>query len=62
MTEALFSAVLIAVALNWIAGTAGRPDGFIRRTSRGAFMRDLNVKMEAKPSRSGADRSNPNDT
>ena len=48
MKEALFAGAVLAIALSWIARSAGKPDGFVRYFSRGAFMRDLNRKMEEK--------------
>ena len=48
MKEALFAGAMLGIALSWIAREAKKPDGFIRHFSRGAFMRDLNEKMEEK--------------
>jgi hypothetical protein len=48
MKEALFAGVVLAITLNWISRSARKPDGFVRHFSRGAFMRDLNEKMEAQ--------------
>jgi hypothetical protein len=48
MKEALFAGAMLGIALSWIARAAKNPDGFIRHFSRGAFMRDLNEKMEEK--------------
>ena len=48
MMEALFAGALVAIALSWIAGSAMKADGFGRYFSRGAFMRELNKKMEEK--------------
>ena len=39
---------MFAIALGWIARSARTPDGFVRYFSRGAFMRDLNKKMQEK--------------
>jgi hypothetical protein len=46
MTELVLGAVLIAIALYFIVRFAKDENGFVRRTSRGAFMRDLNKSME----------------
>ncbi len=48
MKEALFAGALLAIALGWIARSARNADGFVRHFSRGAFMRDLNKKMEER--------------
>ena len=48
MKEALFAGALFAIALSWIARSARKADGFVRHFSRGAFMRELNKKMEEK--------------
>jgi len=48
MKEALFAGAMLGIALSWIARAAKKPDGFIRHFSRGAFMRDLNEKMEER--------------
>jgi hypothetical protein len=49
MAESLFAGVMVAIALSWIARTASEPDGFVRHFSRGAFMRDLNKKIQEIP-------------
>jgi hypothetical protein len=48
MKEALFAGAVFAIALSWIARSAKKTDGFVRYFSRGAFMRELNKKMEGK--------------
>jgi len=59
MKEALFAGVVLAITLNWISRSARKPDGFVRHFSRGAFMRDLNEKMEAQLSNPDTDKSEP---
>ena len=49
MTELVLGAVLIAIALYFIVRFAKSENGFVRRTSRGAFMRDLNKTNAASP-------------
>jgi hypothetical protein len=49
MAEALVAGGMVAIALSWIARAASKPDGFGRHFSRGAFMRDLNKKIEEIP-------------
>jgi hypothetical protein len=49
MAESLFAGVMVAIALSWIARTASEPDDFVRHFSRGAFMRDLNKKIQEIP-------------
>jgi len=46
MAQVILGTVLIAIALYFIARSANDQNGFVRRTSRGAFMRDLNKAME----------------
>ena len=46
MTELVLGVVLIAIALYFIVRFAKSENGFVRRTSRGAFMRDLNKRMQ----------------
>jgi hypothetical protein len=46
MTELVSGAVLIAIALYFIMRFAKDENGIVRRTSRGAFMRDLNKRMQ----------------
>lgn len=48
MVEALFAGAVFAIALNWIFRSAKKPDGFVRNFSRGAFLRELNKKMQEK--------------
>jgi hypothetical protein len=47
--RSLFAGVMVAIALSWIARTASEPDDFVRHFSRGAFMRDLNKKIQEIP-------------
>ena len=51
MAEGILGAVLIAFALFFIVRFAKDQNGFVRRTSRGAFMRDLNKTMERSEGR-----------
>jgi hypothetical protein len=51
MTKIFLGAALIAVALYFVLRFAKDENGFVRRTSRGAFMRDLNRKMEQSEDR-----------
>jgi hypothetical protein len=46
MIELVLGTVLIATALYVIVRFGKGENGFVRRTSRGAFMRDLNKAME----------------
>ena len=46
MAEVILGATLIAIALYFIVRSAKDQNGFVRRTSRRAFMRDLNKAME----------------
>ncbi len=48
MKEALIAAALFAIALICIARVAKKPNGFVRRCSRSALMRELNEEMEEK--------------
>ncbi len=58
MKEAIFFGAVFAITLNWIARVAGKPDNFVRRFSRGGFMRELNERMNsgAKEARQDAAR------
>ena len=47
MVEALLAGAVIAIALRLISRSANDPNGFVRYSSRGAYMRDLNNRMEA---------------
>jgi hypothetical protein len=49
MAEALVAGVMVAIALSWIARAASKPDGFVHHFSRGAFIRDLDKKIEEIP-------------
>ena len=46
MAEAIFAGAVLAIALYLIARSMRNKDGFARYFSRGAYMRDLNKKME----------------
>jgi hypothetical protein len=46
MAEAIFAGAVLTIALGWIARSMRDKDGFARTFSRGAYMRDLNAKME----------------
>ena len=46
MVEAVFAGAVLAIALRWISRSAHDPNGFVRYSSRGAFMRDLNRKID----------------
>ena len=48
MAEALFAGAVLAVLLGWIGHSARKKDSFVLHFSRGAFMRDLNKKLEQK--------------
>jgi Na+/H+ antiporter NhaD/arsenite permease-like protein len=48
LIEAVFAGAVIAIALRLIFRSANDPNGFVRYSSRGAYMRDLNNRMEAK--------------
>jgi hypothetical protein len=45
MIEALFGGVVIAITLRVIWRSANDPNGFVRYSSRDAYMRDLNSRM-----------------
>ena len=46
MAEAVFAGAVIAIALRLISRSVSDPNGFARYSSRGAYMRDLNKKIE----------------
>jgi len=46
MAEVVLGVLLIAFALLFIVRSAKDQNGFVQRTSRGAFMRDLNKAMK----------------
>ncbi len=48
MQQAIFFGAIVVYCLVVIYLTGTREDGFVRCFSRGAFMRDLNKKMEGK--------------
>ena len=48
MAEAIFAGAVLAIVLGWIGRTARKKDSFVIHFSRGAFMRDLNKKLEQK--------------
>ena len=47
MVEAVFAGSVIAIALRLISRSANDPNGFVRHSSWGAYMRDLNNRVEA---------------
>jgi hypothetical protein len=51
MAEAIFAGAVLAITLRWIFRSARDPNGFVRSSSRGAFMRDLNRKIEEQMGR-----------
>ena len=51
MKEAIFFGAVLAITLSWIARAARKPDNFVRRFSRGFFMRDLNESMNSDAAR-----------
>jgi hypothetical protein len=46
MAEAIFAGAVLAITLRWISRSAHDPNAFVRSSSRGAFMRELNRKIE----------------
>ena len=48
MAEAIFAGAVLAITLRWISGSLRKPDSFVLHAGRGAFMRDLNRKLEAE--------------
>ena len=48
MEQAVFLGALVVVFLVVIYRSGKKQDGFVRHFSRGAFMRDLNKKIENK--------------
>src|SRR3954454_7668333 len=55
MTGFLAGAVLLAVSLYFIVRFSKDENGFVRRTSRGLFMRDLNKRMQQAQESKDAD-------
>jgi hypothetical protein len=47
MVEAVFAGAVLAIALRLISRSANDPNGLVRYSTRGAYMRDLNNRMEA---------------
>ena len=48
MAEAIFAGAVLAIVLGWTGRSVRKKDSFVLHFSRGAFMRDLNNKMEEK--------------
>jgi hypothetical protein len=48
MAEAIFAGAVLAIVLRWLSRSVKEPNGFVRHFSRGAFMRDMNIKLEAE--------------
>ena len=48
MAEAIFAGAVLAIALRWIGRSAKDEDGFVRHFSRGAYMRELNARLEQR--------------
>ena len=46
MAEALLAGAVLAIVLGWIGHSARKKDSFVLHFSRGAFMRDLNKRVE----------------
>jgi hypothetical protein len=44
MTEAICAGAILAIALILISRSAKNPNGLVRWSSRGAFMRELNAR------------------
>jgi hypothetical protein len=55
MTGFVAVAVLLAVSLYFIVRFSKNENGFVRRTSRGLFMRDLNKRMQQAQESKDAD-------
>jgi hypothetical protein len=51
MAEAIFAGAALAITLRWLSRSVKEPNGFVRHSSRSAFMRDLNRKMEEQTGR-----------
>jgi len=48
MFKVIFSLAIIVIVLALLYRSGKKKDGFVRHSSRGAFMRDLNKEMENK--------------
>lgn len=48
MAEAIFAGAVLAIVFGWMGRSIRKKDSFVFHFSRGAFMRDLNNKMEEK--------------
>lgn len=48
MEQAIFCGAIVVILLVMIYRSGKKKDGFIQLFSRGAFMRDLNKKMEGE--------------
>jgi hypothetical protein len=46
MVDAVFAGAVIAIVVRLISRSASDPNGFVRYSSRGAYIRDLNRKIE----------------
>jgi hypothetical protein len=44
MSEAIFAGAVLAIVLRWLSRSAKEPTGFVRHFSRGAYMRDMNLR------------------
>lgn len=57
MEQAVFlgalAVILFVILLKVIYGSRKKEDGFLKHSSRGAFMRDLNKKMESNKKAEG---------
>ena len=48
MAEAIFAGAVVAIVLGWIDRSIRKKDSFVLHFSRGAFMRELNKKLEQR--------------
>lgn len=48
MAEAIFAGAALAIVLGWIGHSVRKKDSLVLHFSRGAFMCDLNKKLEEK--------------
>ena len=46
MVEAIFAGAMLAISFRWIGRDVKSKDSFVLYSSRGAFMRELNKKLE----------------
>ena len=46
MAEAIFAGAVMAITLRWLSRSVRDPNGFVCHSSRGAYMRELNEKLE----------------